>query len=489
MRWVCACNSRTEVIKSQVFNGRALFGGSLWLVLASGMANLGLLLFNLAMIRVYGFGVHGRIVFYLSVISILRLVMDAGIGSMMTKEIGNKIRPIKSVLKSGIGWTLLFSFPVIALIAFDPGLFVGPDRAEFGFFSLWFFAMSVENIAASVFNGLQAMHLTFFSCLMIEGTKFSLVGYLWFVRPDIHQFILVANLGIFIAALFITILLVSSVWNIPSVLEKRPPDPSAFLLSAVVLWVPTAAAAIFPQAMTILIKFGLSESQVSYYTAIASWSLIGAVILNPAANALFAWTTRNNQLSTSSHFEGQVGTMTQYFRWTGIISMGCSLSLLAASEFILKLYGGEVLNLWRVFVILVLAQFADYPRFFTVPYLSGGNHPLATVGIEIGRFILSLVASEGAILAGFGLIGIAWAILGVQFLCGVARIFHIRKWFSPPLFPLFLRNLTAVGIAVWATFARIPNSIEIPLLVILFMVFSGVRVADFKGVFRTVGRL
>ena len=452
--------------------------------MANGLENLGLLLFNLAMVRVYGFQTHGRFVFYLSVIALFRLVLDAGIGAKMTKQFGNRKRPLPAVLRSGLGWMGLLNLPFVVLIAVKPGWIVGNDPGAFGYFALWLFAMLVENIAISTFNGLQAMHLSFLSCLLYEGTKLTLVTYLWFARPAFEHFIKVANTGIFLASLSVILLMAFALGRFPADPKKDIPAHRPFILSALLLWVPTASTAIFPQIMSILIKCGLSDRHVSYYNAMASWSMIGAVILAPTANALFAWTARHDSGSASGNSSGHIALLGEYYRWTGIIAMGSSLALLAASGPILNLYGKEILPFINVYAILVMAQLADYPRFFTVPFLSGGRSAKASMFIELIRFFLTVGACACAILTGYGLMGVAMAIFIVQSLSGVLRLLHVRRSFPLPLFPLFIRNLVAATLSLIVFYHDFPDAVEYAIQTVIFLVFSGIRPADFKTVYK-----
>jgi O-antigen/teichoic acid export membrane protein len=473
---------------------QTLLSSSLWLIFANGFGNLVLLLFNLTLVRIYGFTVHGKFVYYLTLIALFRLIIDAGLGSMLTKEISNKLRPLKTVLIQAISWTALLNLPIAALIATNPEFLAGRDGAAFSIFTLWFVAMVVENISASIFNGLQSMHLSFFSALIMEGTKLSLIAYLWFLKPSIEDFIIIANLSLFMASLGVVILIAYSLHKLPNlnqdlVSKAKVTQPNSlveisFLKSALVLWFSTSGALLLPQIMTLLINFGLTSRDVSFYTAMVSWSLIGAVVLAPAANAMFAWSAGHSSELHPTLNASHVSIQSSYYRWIGIISLGCSVLLLGAGSFILQIYGEEMQSLSPAFSLLVLAQLADYPRFFTIPFLSGGGHARASMNIEVTRFILILITSASAIFFGYGLMGIAWSIFVVQLSLGVLRIVHLRRFFPAPLFPAFFRNLSAAIIAYGLESLSLPISFKVLFLVLIFILFSGIRLADFKLIYQ-----
>lgn len=455
------------------------------MIAAGGLENLGLLILNLALIRVFGAADHGRFVYYLSVISVIRLVFDAGIGASMVKRIGEGRDSASRILARGISLTALLNLPFLALICMRPGLFVDSGGDLFRFFALWLAFMMVQNLAVSAFNGLQAMRLTFCVSLLYETGKLGSVAWLVICRPGFETWTRGFNLALFACGSAVAALLW---WKMRSARagsgEAGREEPlSSTLGLALMLWAPTAAIAAAAHAMPIAIKLGLGAREVSYYNALVSWSLLAAVALTPAANAFFAWCSSRASGAPAETREVE----REYFRLIGAGALGIALLLLAGKDLLLRFYGPEYLGYRAVFGIFVLAQLAEYPRFFTTPLLSGGAHAKPAMLLELGRVVAVLASALIAMAIRPGLVSVAIAVLGSQLAFGFIRLLHVRKHLAFSPMPGFLRILGA-GIA-GALLAAMPwhPAVKCLALLALFAGCAGAKVSDIGRAARHLG--
>jgi hypothetical protein len=267
-----------------------------------------------------------------------------------------------------------------------------------------------------------------------------------------------------------------------------PDEPvSATLRLALLLWAPTAAIAAFAQCMPIAIKLGLAGRDVSHYNAIVSWSMIASVVLTPAAGAFFVWAAGNVGGGTGPREPGVATVPAEYFRITGAVALGFALVLLLAKDAILRLYGEGFPALGTVFGFFILAQLAEYPRFFTTPFLSGGSHAKAAMLIELGRVALTLAATVAAMATGHSLYAVALSVFSVQAAFGIIRLLHVRGFLAFAPLPGFLRILAA-GTAGLAIVSHVPQpGLRTAALIALFLALGGARAADIRRMGRALG--
>ncbi len=460
----------------------SLFGNGIWLIAATGLENLGLLILNFALIRSYGAESHGRFVYYISVISLIRLVCDAGIGAAMVKRIGEGRNDPVRMLGRGIFLAALCNLPFILLIWFRPELFQPSGAHVFAFFALWLAVLVIQNVAVSVFNGLQAMNLSFLVSLTYETAKIGSVIYLVLAKPAFESFLRQLNLALFASGMAIAALLF-----LRTRAPRRPQGPiepvSATLRLALLLWVPNAAVGVLSQLLPIAIKIGLSDRNASYYNAIASWSMAATVVLTPAAGAFFAWTARGAERQAA----GTGALPAEYFRTSGTIALAFTFILLACKDLILRCYGQEYSGLQTTFGIFILAQLAEYPRYFTTPMLSGGAHAKAAMLLELGRVATVLIATLAAMLLGRGLLAVAMSVLAAQSAFGLLRILHVRKYVAFSPMPGFVRILGAGTAGLALVSLHWPMPVNLALLLAAFSLCGGVKASDFRRMARLPG--
>lgn len=462
--------------------GHTLLGNSVWMVAASGLENLGLLILNFALIRVYGAENHGRFVYYLSIISLIRMICDAGIGAAMVKRIGEARFDPQRMLGRGIFLTALLNLPFVAVIWFYPGLFVRSGRDAFAFFALWLAFMLIQNMAVSAFNGMQKMGFTFCVSLIYETGKLVPVLYLLWAKPEFGTFLRGLNLALFSSGLAVAALLFLKTRGLPRKLGPIETVPATLRL-AILLWAPNAASAVLSQAMPIIIGLGLSNTHVSYYNAIVSLSLSATVVLAPAATTFFAWTARGVVQDGTETGALSAG----YFRIVGTIALGISLALLAVRDPILACYGGEYAGLQAVLGVFILAQLAEYPRYFTTPLLSAGAHSKTAMLLELGRVAAVLIATVTGMLAGRTLFAVAVSVLAAQACFGLVRILHIRKYIDFSALPGFLKILVG-GIAGLAVVSlHWSPTVNVACLLGVFIVLGGAKISDFRILARIAG--
>lgn len=456
---------------------RALARGGAWLAAANLLENAGLFLLNLALARRYGAADHGRFVIALSTLGLLRLVFDAGLGPALTRLIASGGgRP---ALRRAAMAALAVNAPALLLLAALPALRGGQSAGlPLAVFAPWYAALAVQSLACAAFNGLGDLRAAFFASVGLEAARLGALCWLLLAHPRFDVFPAGINAGMAAAAAGMAVLLIAKSARLPG--NVAAPSWASLMRLGGGLWIPAAGPAVMSQALPLIVGFTLGPSAVSQYNVITSWSLMAAVAFTPLANAFFGWSARHGAESDPERGRIQAG----YFRTLGHLTFAFALLLIAGADRILGLYGNGYRELKPAFLVLVLAQAAEFSRFLTAPLLSGGNWIPRALRMESARILAVLAAVAFAGRIGGSLLSVAGTLLALQAVFGPVRLLDARPALAFAPFGIYARVVLGCAGAFLLAFVPVPPAAVLSLMA-LALALAGFRSAtDIRGILR-----
>ncbi len=424
----------------------AFWRASAFLVFSNGITNLVLLALGLILIRKFGADVHGRFVFFLSLIAVFRLLFDLGINTAIIRIIGRDETRKPKILGALMVLSVIPYLPILITIIFWPNWIVGENTQSFRYFSALLAVSVIQNFATSFFNGMLKMNLSMTTVLGFESIKISALIHLLAKHPPFSEFLVWWIFGQLAAASIVVFLILRQMgrmgWAIPDFQSL-----SIVLRLALPFWIPGIAIIVFPQILIILVNIRLSDAMTSYFAILYSWSAISVIVLHPISNVFFSWISNGNTTAAGMPSE----SLQAYFRVIGLVSLAFALTLWGAGSFILELYGEGFHKYAPVFGLLVLAHALEFPRFFSLPLLWGNAKGNVSFWIETARVLTGVLAVSAVMRLTEDLLGIAVCIAILSLLFSLYRLYDIRKRFGWNLFTPFLQIATGglVGLALY----------------------------------------
>ncbi len=442
---------------------------ALFLIFANGLENLVLLLLNLTLVRIYGTSLHGHFVYYISLIVLAQLFLDFGLNAATTQKIA--ANPRNAIAQAKASFTLVgmcsLPVPVIAIYAsVRPDL---PIPALLGWFALWYAASTVRAMSVAILNGLQRMDLTLLVSVISATAMGTICIIAATVRMEFWNLLLLANGLVFLTAFPILALVLFSLRSAERSALSVKSKSETFRLG-LWLWIPGLGTVFTTQMLILLVHHYLTERETSLFSILFSWSAVGFVFLFPLSHAFFSWSAAKSSISSKL----LSASNQDYFRIIGITAFGIALFLWTAAEFLLSLYGTELLPYRVLFGLLIASQFLEFPRFFSIPFLGGRGGETYSTRIETMHILASILAVALALYLTKNLIALGLCLAVVNFIINLVRLTVIRTVAHYNFFPEYFL-MVGGGILAYAGFLSGLEKYLLPTFGLFMLIWMGFR--------------